>query len=116
MITDVSESCFADAVFQVGDFLGFPCVVLYLRFFFVCSAYILLLGSVLGSLVPLMSVSVLIVFWFLCLLFSFTFLCLIFTDFFCCCVSFPVSLVYVAQSGLCSVSLHHYPSHHASGS
>lgn len=36
--------------------------------------------------------------------------------FFCCCVSFPVSLVYVAQSGLCSVSLHHYPSHHASGS
>lgn len=86
------------------------------HFGFYCSAYILLLGSVLGSLVPLMSVSVLIVFWVLCLLFSFTFLCLVFTDFFCCCVSFPVSLVYVAQSGLCSVSLHHYPSHHASGS
>lgn len=62
------------------------------HFGFYCSACILLLGSVLGGLVPLMSVPILIVFWFLCLLFSFTFLCLVFTDFFlllCLIPSFP---------------------------
>lgn len=61
------------------------------HFGFYCSACILLLSSVLGGLVPLMSVPILIVFLFLCLLFSFTFHCLVFTHFLLLCLipSFP---------------------------
>lgn len=104
--------------FRLGTFLVFLvlCFIFVSQWSFWFLLFCLYFAPWLCSLVPLMSVPVLIVFWFLCLLFSFTFLCLVFTDFFCCCVSFPVSLVYVAQSGLCSVSLHHYPSRHASGS